>query len=203
MAWWVWDWATLGKTALGAGVGTALVQGLLAVYRDGRHRKSQATYMAMRLAVTLEFFASACVDLIQKNANVEPPPPTEQYPAWIAELPELPAYPDDADGWRAIDCALAGRCLNLRNKIHGSQGIIDSTIEYDMSGLGDTFEEQTAARGMEAWKLAVALRRKHGVEKVDTVWDYAAILETTLRKDEKQQVPESDVSDPLFPLLPA
>ena len=56
MAWWepqTWDWATMTKTAIGAGFGTALVQGLLAIYRDRRDRKLQAAYMAMRLAVVL------------------------------------------------------------------------------------------------------------------------------------------------------
>jgi hypothetical protein len=187
MPWWepqTWDWATLAKTAIGAGFGTALVQGLLAIYRDRRHRKSQAAYMAMRVAVTLEFYASACADFIQKNANVEPPP-TEQYPAWTTELPELPAYPDDADGWRAIDRALAGRCLNFRNKIHGSQGIINSAIEYSIDDLEDTLGKQADERGLEAWNLAVALRRRHGVEEVDTVWEYTNTLERALRKVEK------------------
>ena len=88
--------------------------GTASIYRDSHHRKLQAAYMAMRLAVILEFYASACAHFIQENANVQPPPPTEEFPEWTVELPELPAYPDDADGWRAIDRTLAGRCLNLR-----------------------------------------------------------------------------------------
>jgi hypothetical protein len=52
MDWWhplAWDWATLVKSALGAGFGTAAMTGILSVYRDTHHRKSQAAYMAMRL----------------------------------------------------------------------------------------------------------------------------------------------------------
>ncbi len=175
MTWW--------ETVIGAGFGAALVQGLFPFVRDWRHKKSQANYMAMRLAVTLEFYASACADLIQKNANAEPPP-TDEF-GGTADMPELSAYPDDAEGWRAIDSALAGRCLNLRNKIHGSQGAIDSTIEYRMDDLEDTIAEQAAERGLEAWHLAVALRRKHGVAKADIVWNYVETLEGTLQKLEK------------------
>jgi hypothetical protein len=183
-----WDWAArLGSMVVSAGVGTALVQGLLPIYRDRRSRKLQAAYMAMRVAATLEFYASACAHFIQKNANVKPSPPTKEFPDWAAKLPELPAYPDDADGWRAIDCALAGRCLNLRNKIHGSQGIINSTIEYSKYDLGDALREHAAERGLEAWKLAVALRSKHGVEEADPVLDYADILESTLQKVKKSK----------------
>jgi hypothetical protein len=42
MDWWhplAWDWATLAKSALGAGFGTAAMTGILSVYRDMRHRK--------------------------------------------------------------------------------------------------------------------------------------------------------------------
>ncbi len=49
------------------------------------------------------------------------------------------------------------------------EGIINSTIEYSMDDVGDTPDEQAAEGGLEAWKLAVALRRRHGVEDADTV----------------------------------
>jgi len=48
MAWWdlaAWDWSALGKTVIGAGLGSAIVQGLLPLYRENRQRKSQAAYM--------------------------------------------------------------------------------------------------------------------------------------------------------------
>jgi hypothetical protein len=49
------------KIAFGAGVGTAAVTGLLTLYREQRHRSDLAAYMAMRLAVTLESYARACL----------------------------------------------------------------------------------------------------------------------------------------------
>jgi len=67
--------------------------------------------------------------------------------------------------------------------------------------LGDTLDEQAAGCGLEARKLAAALRRKHqavlwrtlatairlkhGVGEVNTGWDYAEHLESTLRRAEK------------------
>jgi hypothetical protein len=192
MAWWdpqTWDWVTLGKTAVGAGFGTAVVQvfvqGLLPIYRDHRQRRLQAAYMAMRLAVTLESYASACSDLISKNTDA-PHHPDEEYPDWDVTLPELPPYPDDAEGWRAIDRKLAGRCLNLRNRIHGSQDFIRLTIEYNHDDeIYDTVRQHAASRGLEAWELAKALRQKHGIEEVDTLWDYAGSLKVVLREAEQ------------------
>lgn len=179
-----WDWSTLVKTAIGAGVGTATVQAALAIYRDHRQRKVQAAYMAMRLAVTLEAYASACSGFIATNAEAEIPD-DEEFPNWSTQLPDLPPYPDDTDGWRAIRRTLAGRCLNFRNKIHGSQEIIYATAEYARDDLGDVLNVEAAERGLEAWTLAVALRRDSKIEAADTVWDYATGLEHTLERAKK------------------
>jgi hypothetical protein len=58
MEWWV--------SMIGAGLGTAIVQGAFAIFRDYYLRKSRAAYMAMRLAVTLEAYSAACWDIIQR-----------------------------------------------------------------------------------------------------------------------------------------
>jgi hypothetical protein len=182
------DWATLVKTVLGAGVGTLIVQAWRERRRDRRQRKEQAAYMAMRLAVALEFYALSLSEFISNNQNASNQPhPDTEFPDWNKTLPELPPYPDNADDWRAINRGLAGRCLNLRNEIYGSQNLIDYVKQYSPDDLGDTLNEQAAKRGLEAWKLAVALRCEHGVEKIDTVWNYPDQLESTLRGIEKEK----------------
>lgn len=186
-----WDWATLAKSALGAGFGTAAVTGILAVYRDAHHRKSHAAYMAMRLAVILESYAYACSEFISENSSMQAPP-DQEFPDWNTTLPVLPPYPDDPEGWRAIDRKLAGRCLNFQNRIHGSQGIISATNDYTVDDLEDTFREHAAARGLEAWTLATALRDKHGVEKADPVSDFVEWLQTVLKKAKASQQDQAE-----------
>ncbi len=171
-----WDWATIGKTALGAGFGTAAMTGILSLYRDHRQKKSLAAYMAMRLAVTLEAYAYACYEFISANENAPHYSQEDEFPAWTVRLPELPPYPDDIDGWRAIDRELAGKCLNLRNRIASSQGSINSTIEFDMYGLEDELNEQASGRGIEAWELAAALRSRHNIEAPDMIWDFISVM---------------------------
>ncbi len=189
MDWWhafiALDWATLGKTAIGAGFGTAATAGVFALYRDHRQKKSLAAYMAMRLAVILEAYAHSCAEFIDYNANAPHHSREDEFPAWKVTLPDLPTYPDDAQGWSSIDKKLAMRCLGLRNKIVGSQGIIMSNIEHDMDGLEDALNEQAAARGLEAWKLAMEFRGRYAIAAADTVWDFSARLEQTLRTAQK------------------
>ena len=50
-----WDWlSTIWKAAVGAGIGTAAVQGGFAIYRDRTQKKEKAAYLALRLAVLFE-----------------------------------------------------------------------------------------------------------------------------------------------------
>jgi hypothetical protein len=176
----MWDWHDIAKTAIGAGLGTAIVTAIAQIvvpfFRDRRNRKRQGAYMAMRLAVALEAYASGCLTLLRTNqfeerlaavAGQEPVP-------WVAPLLELPPFPDDADGWKAIDPKLAGRCLNFRNRIFESQLIIDAALNIDTRSREMGWHARNLA--LEAWDIAVDLRDKHGIPKADPVWDYIRVL---------------------------
>lgn len=167
----LWDWGAIGNAALGAGFGAATVT----LYRDHRQTKSQASHLAVRLAVVLEAYASSCQQFIEANENADHEP-DQEFPNWRTRLPELPPYPEDVEGWRALDLKLGERCLNLRNKIAGSQSIIGATIDVAMDALGDMLDEHAASRGIEAWEIAVALRSRYGLGKSEMVWDYVEAL---------------------------
>jgi hypothetical protein len=142
--------------------------------------------------VLLESYANACADFISENANADHPL-EEDFPRWNTSLPTLSPYPDDDEGWRAIDRRLASRVLNLPNRIHVSQNTVVSTIQFNEDELGETLDEEAAARGLEAWTVAVELRRTHNVEAVDPVWDFPKMLKETLRnaQQKKEQNRES------------
>jgi hypothetical protein len=142
--------------------------------------RAHASYHALRLAIVLEAYAYACANFIADNASAQHPP-DQEFPDWKTKLPELPPYPDDVEGWRAIDLKLAARALNLRNRIDGSQGFIYSTIEYTMENLEHALDEHSAGRGLEAWEIAVALRRKHRLDPVELIWDFRETLDRTYR----------------------
>jgi hypothetical protein len=180
-----WDWATILRSAVGAGLGTAAVTGTWTFYLDYRRRKAQAGYMAMRLAVILESFAHDCILFIWGNDSAQAGPDGE-YPDWNLTLPKLSPYPDDTDGWRVIDQKLACRCLNLRNRISSSQSLIWGRRVLDRVNLED-LTETAAARGLEAWSLAEDLRKRHGIGDVETVWDYASELKQKKLQAEEAQ----------------
>lgn len=183
------SWGSLVALAGSAGlISAAFTQGItwLREWRTTSVKsKASASYLALRLAVTLEGYAYACASLIAKNNSA--PPREDGHPDLIITVPELPGYPDDADGWRAMDVKLAGRCLDLRNRIGGSQGLIFSVLDVDEDAVWDTVAEQVSERGLEAWSIARDLRRKYDLDKVDLVWDFLHFLEVTL-KDAKERL---------------
>lgn len=179
---------TLGSLlafAATTGIITALLNQAFGILRDWRvavgKKKSLAGYHALRLAAILESFAYSCASFIMDNGNAQQGS-DEQYPDWNAMLPDLAPYPEESEGWHAIDLKLAGRALDLRNHITGSQGVIASTIEFTMDDLEHTLDEHAAERGLEAWALAVELRRRYGLPTFEPIWDFTPTLETAKRR---------------------
>jgi hypothetical protein len=198
-----WDWIAFLKIAFGAGIGTAAVQGTLALWRDARVKKDHAAYLALRVAVLLESYASESCDFIFENASAHHGP-DEQYPEWNALLPTLPNYPDDPEGWRAMNRTLVARCLNLPNKIHGSQGVIRSVVEYQTGDdLINALDEHAAARGVEAWEIAAALRVEYGLEAAEMIFDYAAVLNNSLKIAIAERVERERRMDEMPKFVPA
>ena len=188
MAWdtLLWDWGAMGRMFLSAGAATACVQLLNPVIRDRRQSRRHAAYMAMRLAVALEAYSEGCADLVQRNAR-EAPRRNEEPSARTMALPTPPHYPEDLDGWKAIDHTLADRCLSFESRTRQSQAIIASIIG-DGRRLAGELETQAIERGLEAWDLAVELRKRHRLRPIDPVWNYADDLRA--RKAKRRSDPQ-------------
>jgi hypothetical protein len=180
-----WDWLSIVKTAFGAGLGTAAVQGGLAVYREHTRKNENAAYLALRIAVLLEAFASECCDFYFDNANAQQSP-DEQYPDWRTVLPTPPQFPDDTEAWRAMDRSLVAKCLNFPNRVRASQNTIASTIEYTMDDLDYILDEQASARGVEAWEIASSLRRSYKLDRADIIFDFDKVLHKVLKTSREE-----------------
>ncbi|WP_338822720.1 hypothetical protein WDM22_02040 [Bradyrhizobium septentrionale] len=181
-----WDWLSIWKAAVGAGIGTAAVQGGIALYRDQTQKNEKAAYLALRLAVLLEGYASKCCDFYFDNLNAVEPP-DEPYPAWRTGLPEMPALPDDTEAWRAMDRKLLARCWEFPNRVRASQNAIEACSEYTMDDLGVTLDEQASARGVEACEIATALRKTYRLGRPDLVYDYYSTLQKVLKASTEER----------------
>jgi hypothetical protein len=178
-------WGGMLAFAATTGIITAVLNQVFGIGRDlwaaRIKRKSEAGYLALRLAAILEGYAYACASFIAYNSSA-PQGPDEEYPDWRVTLPDLPPFPEEKDGWHSIDLRLAGRALDLRNHLAGSQGVIDATAEYAEHDLGKELDEHAASLGKEAWALAKDLRSRFGLPAFVPVWDFTDMLERTLQE---------------------
>lgn len=188
------------KIALSAGLGSAAFQGLLALYREWNEKDHRATYLALRLAVIMESYVLSVAELYFYNANA-PEPHDQPYPEWNAQLPKIADYPEDVEGWRSLDRKLSSQCLNLPNKIAGSQRMIDAHTEYGFEDdLILILNEECANRGIEAAQIAELLRKKYNLGLPEWIFDYPStlreVLSTTMAsKRQKELRQEAMVKD--------
>ena len=148
------DWATLAKTASGAGIGTTLV--LIGerwlVARWERQRK--ATHLARRLVRWLDEFGLACQEEVADRQD-------GGYQS--VGLPSLPPCPDDIEGWRSLRNELAMKCERFPGHVRETKSLIDFEHREPSEDFVDTIDETTARLGLEAHSLAEDLCRAYGL----------------------------------------
>ena len=158
------DWPQLLLTIVGSGVGSAIVQALVVFYGDYRKGMSSAAYLAMRLAVTFEDFASACADTLS-NIDVFR---ASRGAAGSSTLhfPVMPDFPSDDDAWRAMDQKVVNRVLSFSGKTASHQRNILFLLDVnDEEGVHSNFRENLVHLGLDALDLAKELRLKYGFAK--------------------------------------
>lgn len=153
------DWV---KVVAGAGIGTAIVQGIIVLARDERSKKSKADFLALQIAIDLEAFARLCVELDRENEFAEHHP-DEQYPDWSATLPAIGSLPDDVDGWRSLDQNLVGRYFNLRSDRDQEQKDLNETLYHVEDDLEEYVALSVEKLASRALKLATEVRTRHGL----------------------------------------
>lgn len=181
MAWWevwAWDWAPISKTVVGAGVGTAVVQGAISLYRDRRDKRLQAAYIAMRVAVILEEFVVKCVHRAwHDQADLNEGAIELSY-----ELPTLSQYPQESD-WKSLDPKLAGRALSFPNELTSAN--MSCQFQGTREGNKTASATETVDAGVRAWVLAQDLRRKYRLDAVTI--DHVDLLEAEQKRLEQHR----------------
>lgn len=162
---------------IGAGLGAALVTGGIAVYRDKRQQKALATYTAMRVAIALENYIYRSVDAITQNENAEDDP-KDEFPHWNTVLAVPPDYPDDPEGWRALDIDLANRALAFPAVLHAKQRDTSQRAEEMNNEWLDHYMEASASLGVSAWQIADALRKRYKIRLGDDLSPASDVAES-------------------------
>lgn len=185
------DWSDVFlKYILPTGIITAVFTQSLIWWREawlsGKKKKSNAGYLAIRAAVSLEAFVESCADVVSEIDEYESSGGFAGKA--IQELPDAPVYPDDDECWKAIDSKLLEKILSFPNSLRASQKHIHNEFYHggDPVDLARVCLEQACATGIEAWELAVDLRKKYRFPEHSPAYDYVAFLRK--RADEEMEV---------------
>ncbi len=158
--------ADILKMAATTGIFTTLLnQGvgwLRETWTNRSRKKSEAMYLALRLAVILEQFVGKCV-----------------YRTWHDEgdvkegreldyhLPTLACYPPDSPDWKSFherNQKLAGQVLSFPNEITSAEML----CQFQKMREGNHFAsaDETIVAGVKAWRLSQSLRKNYGLEAI-------------------------------------
>lgn len=146
-------WDALGLIAA-TGVLSAAWTTVWTWVAEGRQRKSQATYIAMRAAIALEDYAIRCWQLVYSG-----PEHIKQTGSPMAEeVPGLEGMPVDSD-WTNVDPKLANEALSFSNSV----SIVQIFAAHSRHLQNNPFDAEMYAkeRGRAAWAIAANLRVKY------------------------------------------
>ena len=139
-------WWDIAKLALGAGILTAVLNHGVTWLRDRLSIKQTARYLALRVAVTLESFATECSQLVvESELSLHSDGHAGQS---RTVLPQLGEYPGDAN-WAALAPGLASRALSFRNEIQMAQSAISFQSDVGEDSVSDECSHQASICGSD------------------------------------------------------
>ncbi|CAN2534616.1 hypothetical+protein [Methylocapsa aurea] len=175
-------WVTLGS-AFGFGSIIKLILGWLREsWTNKRRTKSEATYLALRLAVILEEFVGKCVYRgLHDQANL-----TEGRIELDFNLPTLTCYPLDSQDWKSFhnhSSKLADQILSFQNYV-ASAGM-SCHFQGMHEGNRIASADETIIAGIKAWNIAQELRKSYGLDTI--IIDHIDLLHCANKKIQQEQ----------------
>ena len=160
-------------TGLVAGIATQSFGWIIDRWKSNRLAETQATYLAVRLAVAFESFAIRCAEKISDNDMFRQSEGHAGRPH--GTLPNLEEFPADVS-WTTLDPALLSRSLSIPNELLLGERMIAfwSDVDPDPSLTRSACDAQAATCGYRAWKLAENLRTRYKLPEFvpkDFSWD--------------------------------
>jgi hypothetical protein len=143
-------------------------------------KKSEAIYLALRLAALLEEFVVKCVYRAwHDDADL-----TEGAIELDYNLPTLACYPQDSD-WKSLDPELAGQILSFPNEITSARMACEFQEMREGNNIASAHEIIIA--GVKAWRLAQDLRKKYDLIAITIKHiDFLEVEHTKIQQQQKE-----------------
>lgn len=188
-------------TSLGAQLGLAVAGGLcgallnnfITVVRDCLGRADSRKLSALQIALTLEQYASDCLDPIYDLANFVSSMQSTREPS--GHVPVLAEYPTGVD-WKSFGIERTSDTFNFRVSVQRAQGYLSNAWEFEGTEAAWNYAAlKAAALGQKAWQLSTKLRAEFGLPlcTVHGDFDIAAFFQEELTKAETRSTIQSEL----------
>ena len=154
-----------GSSVVAAGV----TQGV-SILRDWNKSKLEGSFSALYLAIALEAYADKCSSLISDSQNYDSSDGNAG--AARGNLDDMPEYPEAIE-WKPLGIKDATKAMSFRVEVDTTKSMISGHWEFgDDEDVPPVVREEAARLGIKALNLAIALRKKWGIEAVAYVGDW-------------------------------
>jgi hypothetical protein len=159
------DWSQLLTGLVGAGIGTAAVQGLVTLYRQYRTNRGYAKFLAFRIAVQLEEYGQSCMNRIYE---IRTHMSSQGGMGGLYDrLPGFPAYPDDPDGWRNVSPEVMHLAYQVKARHDSAQeGLRFVSTEMGFEDAAIQCADYSAEVGLKATRVARSIRQAYSFPAV-------------------------------------
>lgn len=162
----------------GSSVVAALVTQGTTVVRDWWKSERDGKFSALYLAIALEDYADKCSSLISDSQNYQNSDGHAGSPR--GNLDHMPDFPSAIE-WKPLGIKDATKAMSFRVEVASTQSMISGHWEFgDEEDVPPVVREEAARLGMKALDLAIALRKKWGIDPVDYSgeWSVKTFLST-------------------------
>lgn len=155
------DWGQVVSGLIGAGLGTAIVEGGITIFQQLQAGRSHGKFLAFRIAVELEAYAERCLNAIFDTRNYESS--RGAMGKLFVTLPPFSSYPDDIEGWRNLPPQVLDMAYRLKAQHDSKQHGLDFLLNN--IGFEEASEKCTAdcaTLGRDALRIAANIRQYYG-----------------------------------------
>lgn len=172
-------WIAVASGVLGAGL-TQFAVWMRELVSSRRSRN----FAALRLALMCEHYAVSCASNIELRTG-----PNDEWEGPILpeglKLPAIPSLPNDID-FKVVPVDLIEPIFSLDVEIRFAENALSSDAEHlDGEALLDAYLNAVAKRGLRAWDLGSAIRRRSGLPKPELdvgEWNFLALMREYARE---------------------
>lgn len=161
--------------ALGSSL-SAILSVVRELYAEGRSKKKEAEYLAIRIVCIFESFIERCASVVSDDGLYHGQADAEGHSSFQVTAPQLDIQLSNAN-WKSLPPNLMYEILYFPNLIKDSESFIHGTFEHAASppDYSEGFEErqyQYSNLGIMASELTTKLREKYRIPKTHiSNWD--------------------------------